>query len=124
MRLLATLGLALLVSACASNGGVNTGSEASEADALVDETISRAVAERPLLPAGTPGDLSIFYPKERTSGARLDFAAWDDILRAIVFNMGPSTRQIAPTVTPPSGTRFVLGHDSPLRLEGNRSRSR
>ena len=120
MRYFLALGLALTVAACASTGAVDDGDRNSGATALVDETISRAVVDRPLLPQGTPGDLSIFYPTEQTSGVKLDYATWDDILGAIVFNMGPSTRQIAPTVTPPSGTRFVLGHDSPLRLEGNR----
>lgn len=120
MRYLLVLGLALTIAACASTGAVNDGNQVSGEASLVDETISRAVVDRPLLPQGKPGDLSLFYPKQKTSGVKLDYASWDDILGAIVFNMGPSTRQIAPTVTPPSGTRFVLGHESPLRLEGNR----
>jgi hypothetical protein len=122
MKIFVCLLIALGLFACASGDPrVITSVDQIERDrSLVDETISRAVADRPLLPQGTPGDLSIFYPKETTSGVQLDYETWDEMLRAIVFNMGPSTRQIAPTVTPPAGTRFVLGHESPLRLEGNR----
>lgn len=121
MRIFCATAAAAVLAACASgNPNAVTSIDQLEKPGLVDADAQRAVADRPLLPPGAPGDLSIFYPKETTSGVALDFAAWDDILGAIIFNMGPSTRTIASTVTPPSGTRFVLGHDSPLRLEGNR----
>lgn len=110
-----------MLAAC-STTGVSEGDKATVAKdvALVDASTARAASDLPLLPQGEPGDLSIFQPKDATSGAKLDYGAWDDMLGAIVFNMGPSTRQIAPSVVPPAGTRFVLGHDSPYRLEGNR----
>lgn len=114
--------IALGLAACTSNDAnePRTSRSSSEPLELIDETVERAAAERPLLPLAAPGDFSVFVPKDQANGVKLDFATWDDMLGAIVFNMGPSTRQSASTPTPPTGTRFVQGHDSPLRLEGNR----
>ncbi|MEM9168123.1 MAG: DUF547 domain-containing protein [Pseudomonadota bacterium] len=120
-----TAGAAALLAACTSTSTGPSGAPRGEytfddAD-LVDEEASAQIEQRPLLPKAGPGEISIFVPKARqTNKVRIDYAAWDDILGSIVFNMGPSTRQTASTVRPTTGTRFVLGHESPFRLEGNR----
>lgn len=121
MKLWMIAAVGAFLSACASNGLESAGGGSADSEnALVDETVARAFEDRPLLPQGEPGDLSIFFPKPQTSGVRLDYATWNDMLRSITFNMGPSTRQRAPSVKAATGTRFVDGHDSPYRLEGNR----
>jgi hypothetical protein len=65
-------------------------------------------------------DISVLTPKSQENRISIDYSAWTGLLRDIVFNMGPSSRRRAPTVDPDLGTRSVYGHDSPLRLEGNR----
>ena len=90
-----------------------------------------AVAETSMaIPVGDPvpaasskvdGSLSSrFAPRGETLDTRIDYAAWDEALRYFVFYMGPSERRIMPRVVPETGTRAVYGHDSGLRLEGNR----
>ena len=60
-----------------------------------------------------------FTPRP-TKEVELDFSVWQDALRYMVLRMGPSTRQGAIEVQPLTGTRFVYGHDSRIRMEGNR----
>lgn len=61
-----------------------------------------------------------FAPRTSADDTRLVWRAWDDALSWFVLNMGPSLRQLAPRREPSIGTRFVFGHDSRYRLEGNR----
>ncbi|MBX7533583.1 DUF547 domain-containing protein [Qipengyuania sp. 1XM1-15A] len=63
---------------------------------------------------------SRFAPRGDTLQTRIDYKAWDEALAYFVFYMGPSERRIMPKVAPETGTRMVFGHDSGLRLEGNR----
>jgi Protein of unknown function, DUF547 len=51
---------------------------------------------------------------------RLDWAHLDEALGWMVIPMGPSLRQGASRVDPGIGTRRIYGHESRLRLEGNR----
>lgn len=52
--------------------------------------------------------------------ARIDYSYWDEALRYFVYRMGRSDRRAAPYLAPRTGTRLVYGHESRLRLEGNR----
>ena len=61
-----------------------------------------------------------FTPKADPVTTRIDYSIWDDALGFMVFRMGRSIREGAPSVDPSMGTRRIYGHDSRLRLEGNR----
>lgn len=61
-----------------------------------------------------------FAPRPSTKTTRLDFSLWDDALQYMVLPMGPSTRQGERRPDATLGTRQVYGHDSRVRLEGNR----
>lgn len=61
-----------------------------------------------------------FAPKANPVNTRIDYAIWDEALKFMVFRMGRSIREGAPTVNPSMGTRRLYGHESRYRLEGNR----
>lgn len=63
--------------------------------------------------------LSQFTPRP-SSNRRIDFQAWDGLLKDMVFYGGPSLRKFSNKPDPVTGTRFVYGHTSPYRMEGNR----
>ncbi len=69
-------------------------------------------------PARAP--LSRFAPSPDGRDHRLDWAHWDEALGWMVIPMGPSLRQGSRTVDPGTGTRRIYGHESRLRMEGNR----
>ena len=69
--------------------------------------------------ASVDAEFARFAPRP-SKNLQLDFSVWQDALRYMVLRMGPSTRLGANTVLPLTGTRFVYGHDSRIRLEGNR----
>ncbi len=64
---------------------------------------------------------SSFKPKP-TKSTRLDFKMWSDWLERNIFYIGPSTRNKAPSIfsSRVTGSRFVRGHRSPYRYEGNK----
>lgn len=66
------------------------------------------------------GDFDQFTPRPSGKSTRLDFSFWDDALEYMVLRMGPSTRQGERRPDASLGTRQVYGHDSRVRLEGNR----
>jgi len=78
-----------------------------------DETRSQAAssADRPL---------ARFAPASQLRDHRIDYTHWDEALAWFVVPMGPSVRQSAGRAEPPTGTRRIYGHESRLRLEGNR----
>ena len=61
-----------------------------------------------------------FSPKPSASPARLDYSFWDEALSYMVLSMGVSTREGASRPNPGIGSRRIYGHDSRMRLEGNR----
>ncbi|MEL6687694.1 MAG: DUF547 domain-containing protein [Pseudomonadota bacterium] len=69
--------------------------------------------------AGQTASLSQFAPSP-SSTRQLDFQAWDQFLKEVVFYGGPSLRKFARRPDATVGSRFVFGHTSPYRLEGNR----
>ena len=64
--------------------------------------------------------LARFAPAPERIDHRIDYSHWDEALEWFVIPMGPSLREGAPRATPGTGTRFVYGHQSRYRLEGNR----
>lgn len=61
-----------------------------------------------------------FTPGAERNNDQLDWQHWDEALRWMVIPMGPSLRQGAARVDPPTGTRRIYGHEARFRLEGNR----
>ncbi|MEL7198487.1 MAG: DUF547 domain-containing protein [Pseudomonadota bacterium] len=61
-----------------------------------------------------------FAPAADRREHRIDYQHWDEALAFMVIPMGPSLREGAPRVRPETGTRFIYGHRSRYRLEGNR----
>jgi hypothetical protein len=63
--------------------------------------------------------LAIFTPTSDPIRHKIDYEVWDWALKNILISMGPSTRQGAPSVAPPPGTRLKSGPQSRYRLEGS-----
>lgn len=63
--------------------------------------------------------LSAFNPRP-SKKTRIDYTVWDQLLKDMVFYTGPSLRERASRPRAIVGTRFVHGHTSPYRLEGNK----
>ncbi|WP_394729562.1 DUF547 domain-containing protein [Altererythrobacter sp. GH1-8] len=61
-----------------------------------------------------------FSPSTARIEHHIDYSAWDEAIRYIVFPMGRSLRQVAGRPESGLGTRRQYGHDSRYRLEGNR----
>ena len=61
-----------------------------------------------------------FMPQPTGRETSIDFSFWDEALEYMVLRMGPSTRQGERRPDARLGTRQVYGHDSRVRLEGNR----
>ncbi|MDP5104389.1 MAG: DUF547 domain-containing protein [Erythrobacter sp.] len=76
--------------------------------------------QRAAAPSATRTGLSQFTPAADRGDHRLDWQHWDKALGWMVIPMGPSLRQGAARVDPTTGTRRIYGHESRLRLEGNR----
>lgn len=64
-------------------------------------------------------DMGRFVPRPSIP-TQIDYTVWDQLLKEMVYYAGLSLRQRAPKPLPVVGTRFVHGHVSPYRLEGNR----
>ena len=79
-----------------------------------------AIAQQARPQASAPATPDRFAPRASGDDTRLDWRAWDGALSWFVLNMGPSLRELPPRREPAMGTRFVFGHDSRYRLEGNR----
>ncbi|QFT78747.1 DUF547 domain-containing protein [Erythrobacter sp. THAF29] len=76
---------------------------------------------QPVTSGAKTGDgFAQFTPSADRRDHRIDYAHWDEALAWLVIPMGPSIREGAPRATPGTGTRFIYGHTSRYRLEGNR----
>ena len=71
------------------------------------------------MPAFDPA-FAQFEPSSDRIEHQIDYTAWDEAMRYIVFPMGRSLRQTPGSPAAGLGTRRVWGHDSRYRLEGNR----
>lgn len=70
--------------------------------------------------AATGSNFDMFVPRPSGRETNVDYSFWDDALSYMVLRMGPSTRQGERRPDARLGTRQVYGHDSRVRLEGNR----
>ncbi|WP_369026025.1 DUF547 domain-containing protein [Qipengyuania sp. RANM35] len=61
-----------------------------------------------------------FVPQPSGKETKVDYSFLDDALKYMVLRMGPSTRQGMGKPSAGMGTRMTYGHDSRVRLEGNR----
>ncbi|NNE59091.1 MAG: DUF547 domain-containing protein [Hellea sp.] len=66
-----------------------------------------------------PSDFSRFTPRP-SKATKIDYAMFDEALTYIVIDLGPSLRTRASKPQATTGSRFVRGHTSPYRMEGNR----
>jgi len=62
---------------------------------------------------------SKFTPRPQNK-TRIDYDVWNGLLEEMVLYTGPSARIRMPRPKPVTGSRFIRGHSSPYRLEGNR----
>ena len=69
--------------------------------------------------AASAGEFDKFVPRPAKQTS-LDYAIWQDALQYMVLRMGLSTREGATRPDPTIGSRRVWGHDSRVRMEGNR----
>ena len=60
-----------------------------------------------------------FIPRPQKT-TRIDYDIWNDLLGEMVLSTGPSARKRYGRPRAITGSRFVRGHSSPYRLEGNR----
>ena len=74
---------------------------------------------RTMLPSLAQG-FSQFAPKTKTRSTRIDYTIWDEALKDVVLDLGPSTRIRAPKPRAAIGSRMVKGHKTAYRLEGSR----
>lgn len=78
--------------------------------------------ERPEVTPAAPTDPALiarFAPTPTRTG-QIDYELIDEALDLMVFNAGPSLRRRQSRPDASVGTRFVKGHESPYRLEGNK----
>lgn len=109
LRLKSGLAIAILSSVLATSPA--SGQEIIQIAGQVDELSSKFI---------TNAGFSEFAPKAQSSKSRLDYTIWDEALKNVVLDLGPSTRQRAARPKNTVGTRMVKGHKSAYRLEGTR----
>ena len=88
---------------------------AGTSNASAQETLNPMLAQASV----SQVDFARFTPRPEKQAA-LDYSIWEDALQYMVLRMGPSTRDGERRPDPGLGTRQVYGHDSRVRLEGNR----
>lgn len=113
-------GAALALVACETTPA---GPEIGDAPAPLadDAPVSKTDDARAFGPLGEAGSFAVFAPDETpTRSSEIDYSIISDALDVLVFRTGPSLRTVARPRNPEVGTRFVRGHDSQLRLEGNK----
>ena len=64
--------------------------------------------------------LEVFTPRPDGQTTTIDYEVHDAVLNGIVLATGPSLRRTATRKALPTGSRLARGHDSPMRLEGNK----
>lgn len=115
VQLWAAVSAAVLATSCASasDGDRPTGAEPSSGAATGTVAASRSSSTIDVR------RLARFEPNP-SSTKTVNYDAIDDALDLVVFNAGPSLRRREPRPEPLVGSRFVKGHVSPYRLEGNK----
>ena len=86
--------------------------------------MSPATAQTPIAPASAEQDsqaqFSRFIPHPTGVRTQMDYSFWDEALEFMVLRMGLSTREGSRRPDATLGTRRVYGHESRVRMEGNR----
>ena len=86
--------------------------------------MSPATAQTPIAPASAEQDyqaqFSRFIPHPTGVRTQMDYSLWDKALEFMVLRMGLSTREGSRRPDATLGTRRVYGHESRVRMEGNR----
>ena len=87
-------------------------------------TQSATPATQTALPANyfdtTPGPFPQFSTVAEYPQYGFNFGSWDELIRKVVIDFGKSDRVLLSQPKPAIGSRFVKGHRSPYRTEGNR----
>lgn len=81
---------------------------------------AQSSAEAAQASATNESDFAKFVPRPSGKSTQIDYSFLDEALEFMVLRMGPSTRQGMGRPDPGMGTRRVYGHESRVRLEGNR----
>ncbi|MEM9232760.1 MAG: DUF547 domain-containing protein, partial [Pseudomonadota bacterium] len=128
-RLSALRGVSLLamgavaLSSCETTTTSPTAASGTDVAEAAPITIEDGGSEAAKYPAtlGEAGAFSAFMPAPSGVGTEIDYEVISEGLEIIVFNTGPSTRiRARDRQGTRAGSRFVKGHDSPYRLEGNK----
>ena len=86
--------------------------------------MSPVTAQTPTAPASaeqdSQGQFARFVPHPTDIRTQMDYSFWDEALEFMVLRMGLSTRESSPRPDATLGTRRVYGHESRVRMEGNR----
>ncbi|WOI52460.1 DUF547 domain-containing protein [Parvularcula sp. LCG005] len=109
---------ALALGACSTTP--DTPTEAADDTAVMDEVDVPTGELGFATELGEPGAFAAFEPVPVANGRTIDYSVIDDALGAIVLDTGPSLRRFARAPVREAGSRIQRGHDSPLRLEGNK----
>ncbi|MEP1229937.1 MAG: DUF547 domain-containing protein [Litorimonas sp.] len=114
------IGLSFFISASCLSINAN----ANDASSKKTHLTAQLVDIKSIDTATAPSSLSnTFKPNPKVS-TRLDFTIWSDWLKANVLYAGPSIRKLAPSAVSPAsrqtGSRFIVGHKSRYRFEGNK----
>jgi len=88
-------------------------------DAYANDLNQKSLTEE-LSTVASQTKFSKFKPLSQSKKSRLDYSVWDEALKEVVVDLGPSSRLRANRARASVGTRFVRGHKSPYRLEGSR----
>ena len=90
--------------------------------ALASAVPAQAQVEQTVFVSGTAADAEFdrFVPRPTDETTQIDYGFFNEALEFMVLRMGPSTRQGERRPDANLGTRRVYGHDSRVRLEGNR----
>lgn len=84
------------------------------------QTVQTLQATPALANAHNEVSITQHFTPRATSSQRIDFDIWDAALKEFVLYGGPSLRKRARRPQALVGSRFVHGHTSPYRMEGNR----
>lgn len=86
--------------------------------------MSPATAQTPIAPTSAKQDsqnqFARFIPHPTDVRTKMDYSFWDEALAFMVLRMGVSTREGSGRPDATVGTRRVYGHESRIRMEGNR----
>ncbi len=104
--------------------GLNTAHAAENVESYASSQQNKATGHQ-ILAANNSGitlrsEFAQFTPQAKSKSTRIDYTIWDEALKDVVLDLGPSTRIRAPKPQASTGSRMVKGHKTAYRLEGSR----